>query len=349
MNRGLINRIIINGRKADPVVRVRVDAKGVARVRTNDRVLAYCKLASTPTAQQTGRLGRVEAHLSALVQGRAVVDGVIGRLDVRSLLAATGRVVIEVTLPPVYLRAKVRARAAATVKAHVLARNAVLAKGIAQFTPTTRRGVRGPTKGKGVAKVQADGTVYVRRWLRSPVDGEAQAFIVTTSHIEARLASLVKARALVKPRSKVLRRSPVNGFGVVHIEIDPEIHKRLPFDEPAPDSRTFRVPEAMTIFYVTDQGNSMFRVSPPMQPADTQDYDIEFDGWFPPGDEIVSVSLKVEPAMPMPPSYAFVAQRVKVWVYAGGANGQKYKISVKATTNDGRQKEVELIVPIKEL
>jgi hypothetical protein len=134
---------------------------------------------------------------------------------------------------------------------------------------------------------------------------------------------------------------------VAFIEIDPDVHKRLPFDEQAPESRTFLVPAGMTTFYVTDQGQSMFRASP-MQPADTQDYDIEFADWFPPGDEIVSVQLKVQPTMPMPPSFAFVGQRVKVWIYAGGLSGQKYQISVAATTNDGRTKEVELIVPIKE-
>ncbi len=85
------------------------------------------------------------------------------------------------------------------------------------------------------------------------------------------------------------------------------------------------------------------------QPADVQDYDIEFAEWFPPGDEIVDCYIASAPPMPMPPSYAIQGQRVKVWIYAGGTTGQTYQISVRPTTNDGRVKEVELKVRIKEL
>lgn len=85
------------------------------------------------------------------------------------------------------------------------------------------------------------------------------------------------------------------------------------------------------------------------QPADVQDYDIEFNEWFPPGDEIVDCHIAAVPSMPMPPSYAISGQRVKVWVYAGGTNGVNYQITVRPTTNDGRVKEVELKVRIKEV
>lgn len=252
MNRGLINGVMINGRKGDPVVRVRIDARGVARIRTTDRVLAYCKLTTQAKAAAVGNLGRVEGHLTANVQARAVVEGVIGRVDVRSLLAVTGRVVMEITLPPVRGRAKVVAKAKSTIKAHVLARAAVQSQGIAKFSPVTRRVIRGPVKSKGVAGAKADGTVYVRRWLRSPVQGKPQAFVVSTNHVEARLHALLRATAKGSATSRVLRRALVHGQGIAHIEINPEIHKRLPFDEPAPDSRVFIVQASQLVFYVTE-------------------------------------------------------------------------------------------------
>lgn len=347
MNRGALNGFALNGRSADPVVRIRVDAKGYARVRVGGRVLAYAVVHSAPAAALSGPLGRVHAKLSADSVARAAVEGVLGRIHVRSLLAATGRAVLKVTLPPVYGRVVAKATARATVNAHVLARSPVAAVTQAQFAPQTHLLRRGPVQSAPAARGNADGQIYVRRWLRSPVDGKGQAFIVTQGRVEARLAVLAQglARGAVDPHRLV--RAPLAAQGVAFIDIDPAVHRRLPFDEAAPESRTFLVPAGMTTFYVTDQGQSMFRASP-MQPADTQDYDIEFADWFPPGDEIVSVELKVRPAMPMPPSYAFVGQRVKVWIYAGGADGQKYQISVAATTNDGRTKEVELIVPIKE-
>jgi len=85
------------------------------------------------------------------------------------------------------------------------------------------------------------------------------------------------------------------------------------------------------------------------QPADVLDYDIDFAEAFPPGDEIVACHIESVPPMPLPPSYAISAQRVKVWVYAGGSDGTKYKISVRPTTGDGRVKEAELMVRIKEV
>ena len=85
------------------------------------------------------------------------------------------------------------------------------------------------------------------------------------------------------------------------------------------------------------------------QPADVQDYDIEFSEWFPPGDQITSCVISVKPPMPAPPSHAIRGQRVKVWVYSGGHAGTKYQISICPTTAEGRKKEVELMVRIKEV
>lgn len=87
------------------------------------------------------------------------------------------------------------------------------------------------------------------------------------------------------------------------------------------------------------------------QPNDVQDYDIDFSEWFPADDVITDAFVDVTPAMPVPPSYAISpdGKRVKVWVYAGGVSGTTYQITVRAATNDGRVKEVELRVRIKEI
>lgn len=87
---------------------------------------------------------------------------------------------------------------------------------------------------------------------------------------------------------------------------------------------------------------------PRQQPLDVQDYDIDFSEWFPPEDTITEAEISCVPDMPSAPSYAIEHPRVKVWVYAGGADGTTYKITVRAITNDGREKEVELLVRIKE-
>jgi hypothetical protein len=87
------------------------------------------------------------------------------------------------------------------------------------------------------------------------------------------------------------------------------------------------------------------------QPSDVQDYDIDFSEWFPSDDVITAVDVSVVPTMDTPPSHAISpdGRVTKVWVYAGGVSGQTYQVTVRATTSDGRVKEVELRVRVKEV
>ena len=87
------------------------------------------------------------------------------------------------------------------------------------------------------------------------------------------------------------------------------------------------------------------------QLAEVQDYDIDFSQWMPVGDSVVSAVLTCTPAWTGggPPTFAIQSPRVKVWVYQGGVDGTSYKIQVRATTNDGRVNEAELIVKVKEI
>lgn len=86
------------------------------------------------------------------------------------------------------------------------------------------------------------------------------------------------------------------------------------------------------------------------QPNDVQDYDIDFGDWFPSDDVIVSAVVSAAPSMPTSPTYSISpnGRTVKVWVYSGGVSGTKYQVTVRAATNDGRVKEVELRVTVKE-
>lgn len=87
------------------------------------------------------------------------------------------------------------------------------------------------------------------------------------------------------------------------------------------------------------------------QPNDVQDYDIDFSEWFPVEDTITEAVVSVAPAMPIPPTCAIApnGKRIKVWAHEGGTSGLTYQITVRAKTNDGRVKEVELKVKIKEV
>ncbi len=84
------------------------------------------------------------------------------------------------------------------------------------------------------------------------------------------------------------------------------------------------------------------------QPADRRDYDVGFDQWFPPGDYIVASTIAVLPTGPtVTRVFPALGRVVKVW-FNGGTTGITYKVTLSATTNDGRIKEVELKIKVKE-
>ncbi len=252
MNRGQLNGFTLNGASADPIVRVRVDGKGYARVSAGGRVLAYAVAHSAPRARLDGKLGRVEARLSADAVARAAIAGALGRVDVHGLLAVTGRAVIQVTLPPVYGRLAVRARASIGLSAHALVRSSAAVTGQARGEAGARVVRRAPVVARPAAAIGADGSVFVRRWIRSPLEGRGQAFVIANGHMEARLAALSQARAVTAAAFHVKARAPVAARGVAFIDVDFAVNKRLPFDEPAPEYRTFYVPAGQHTFVVSE-------------------------------------------------------------------------------------------------
>ena len=93
------------------------------------------------------------------------------------------------------------------------------------------------------------------------------------------------------------------------------------------------------------------------QPAETMDYDISFAEFFADGDTLVTVG---DPAVPEPldvvisppgllkgPTFVLNGTTIKQWLY-GGVNGVRYKITITATSNSGRVKQVEFVVKIKD-
>lgn len=93
------------------------------------------------------------------------------------------------------------------------------------------------------------------------------------------------------------------------------------------------------------------------QPAETLDFDIDFSEFFSDGDTLVFAG---DPPVPVPldvtvtpsgldlgPTIVRDGTVIKQWV-SGGTDGQKYKITITATSNGGRVKQVEFIVRVKE-
>lgn len=94
------------------------------------------------------------------------------------------------------------------------------------------------------------------------------------------------------------------------------------------------------------------------QPAENLDYDIDFSEFLSSGDTLQTTGT---PPVPNPLSVTttpagiavgstFVikdGKAIKQWL-SGGTNGVKYKITLTATTNGGRIKQVEFVVRVKD-
>ena len=83
------------------------------------------------------------------------------------------------------------------------------------------------------------------------------------------------------------------------------------------------------------------------QPADITDYDVEYQEWLPTGDSLAGSQVTVVPDTINIQAVHIVAQRVNIWL-EGGAAGTTYKFTVNTTTAQGRVRQDEFRVKIKD-
>ena len=86
-----------------------------------------------------------------------------------------------------------------------------------------------------------------------------------------------------------------------------------------------------------------------MQPDESLDYDLDYTDWLTTGDNVSSATVAVAPADELAATLVQINDpRVKVWL-EGGVDGTTYKVSVTMTTADGRVKQDEFKVRVKEI
>ncbi len=83
------------------------------------------------------------------------------------------------------------------------------------------------------------------------------------------------------------------------------------------------------------------------QPADRLDYDIDYSDWLTPGDSLESFTVTVSASSLVVDSTFNNNPRLKIWL-SGGVDKQRYKVTVNVTTADGRIKQDEFMVIIKD-
>lgn len=85
------------------------------------------------------------------------------------------------------------------------------------------------------------------------------------------------------------------------------------------------------------------------QPADQLDYDMDFSDWLTESDTITSAeAVSSIPEELEVLSVLVDSPIVKVWI-AGGLDGTTYKVTSTIATSEGRIKELEFKIRVKEL
>jgi len=86
-----------------------------------------------------------------------------------------------------------------------------------------------------------------------------------------------------------------------------------------------------------------------MQPDESLDYDLDYTDWLTTNDNVSSATVAVTPADELAATLVQINDpRVKVWL-EGGVDGTTYKVSVTMTTADGRVKQDEFKIRVKEI
>ena len=85
------------------------------------------------------------------------------------------------------------------------------------------------------------------------------------------------------------------------------------------------------------------------QPGDQLDYDLDFSDWLSDTDTITGA----EAASSVPDeiavlSVAVAGHLVKIWI-AGGISGSTYKVTATVATSEGRIKELDFKIRVKDL
>ncbi len=85
------------------------------------------------------------------------------------------------------------------------------------------------------------------------------------------------------------------------------------------------------------------------QPGDTVDIDVDLSQWLPGSDTILNASATADAGITLGVTAINPTPKiVKQWV-SGGTTGNRYKVTLTITSAEGRVKEVEFYVKVKEI
>ena len=84
------------------------------------------------------------------------------------------------------------------------------------------------------------------------------------------------------------------------------------------------------------------------QPSEVLDYDIDIIDWLSVGDNVIGANVTIDMSGLVVDKTTINDDRIKIWL-SSGLDGITYKVTAKITTEDGRVKEVDFKIKVKEI
>jgi hypothetical protein len=232
MNSYSLNISSLNGASSDITQRAVILATAVAYLKpSNFTKHASAIIDQQLAAQITGKIGWVKSRATM------AVVGVAGH---KWAISAAGYTPIQHTY-----------QAAVNLTAHIRARCAMAVEAQAVSGSSYKAWKRSPVA------VPAEGSITAAGWSKpptnvyAPVGQVAESLATVTAKVRARFVETTALAASVVADSHVRRRSPVVADGSATIFEINTVWKRIPWDYPAPEDRTFPVPPVDNYFYVS--------------------------------------------------------------------------------------------------
>jgi len=250
MNSGALNAYALNGSVLDPVVRTRVDGFAYAVASTKPRVLAYERVAVLARAALDSVAAKVFTRTPVSVYAEATVSGVLGRVWAKLVASVTGSASINTSLYQIRCIVSPVVSAVVSTLPKVFARNRVQSSALASVSVVGGTAYRAILSRVARAVVSATGKVYQRRYLRSSVGAVSVANVVALSKTFARLVVFHSAPVLITHVARAIVRAPTHAESKADVVVDFSVAKQIPWDEPAPDERTFKVNPETFVFMV---------------------------------------------------------------------------------------------------
>lgn len=250
MNFGALNTFVLNGGVPDPVVRTGANGQAFAIGSVQLRVFVFTALVSSQQALHSGALARVFASLGVDAVVSAVQTAAAYRVVKRFVVSAYARANATTVSQFVRIHVVAYASASAVIELGSLALAGV--SGVVAATSTYVSRLMSKAAVSSVAKAASTPLlrVFGRAYYAPQIASSVSAVSDLAAGVLVKTCVSGSASAGVEASVGVVSTMPVSASAYAVCTVDFESYKRAPWDEYAPQDRSFKVNPTGFVFKV---------------------------------------------------------------------------------------------------